>query len=71
MRLPHGVIGLVYLVSGLVFAFNSANHSGSTETHWGYALTGITCLVIAAKFLGLPLKHEAPTGKMGKPDPFE
>ncbi len=70
MRIPQSILGLVYLISGFAFAINSAPHSG-TETHWGYALTGITCLIISAKFLGLPSNRDALTAKSGKPDPFE
>ncbi len=70
MQRPSVFIGLVYLVVGLLFAFNSAPRSGA-ETHWGYALTGITCLILSGKFLGLPLNRDTLMGKTGKPDPFE
>jgi len=39
------------------------------ETHWGYALTGITCIIVGAKFLGLP-KLVALRDKTGKIDPL-
>ena len=70
MRIPQGILGLIYLVAGILFAFNSAPRSG-TDTHWGFALTGITCLIIGAKFLGLPSNRDALVAKPGKPDPFE
>lgn len=54
MQRPQVFIGLIYLVAGLLFSVNSASHR-SGETHWGYALTGITCIVMSGKFLGLPL----------------
>jgi hypothetical protein len=69
MPFPRGLIGLVYSIVGLLFAFNSAPNSSTT--HWGYALTGITCLIIGAKFLGMPLNREALTEKAVKHDPFE
>src|SRR3954469_14656295 len=63
-------VGLAYLVGGTFFAYNSAPHGGP-ETHWGYALTGITCLVVAARFLGMPPGRDAPTGKTAGPDALD
>ena len=71
MRIPQSILGLVYLISGLWFAYNSAPPHSSSETRWGYALTGITCLIVGARFFGCPLNRHALTGMTGKPDPLE
>lgn len=65
-----GFSGPIFLLVGLFFAFQSAPRNGA-ETHWGYALTGITCLILSARLLGLPPLREALTGKSSRPDPFE
>lgn len=54
MQRPQVFLGLVYLCLGIFFSFHSAR-GYSQETHWGYALTGIACLFISGRFLGLPL----------------
>ena len=70
MRFPQGILGLIFVIGGLLFAYNSAPHSGP-DTHWGFALTGITCLIIGAKFFGFPQVRDALTAKSSKPDAFE
>jgi hypothetical protein len=69
MPLPPAVSGCVFTAIGLCFAYNSASRTGVMETHWGYALTGITCIIVGAKFLGLP-KLVALRDKTGKIDPL-
>lgn len=69
MEIPHTFVGIVYLISGFAFATNSSMR-GDGATHWGYALTGIVSLVIAARFLGMPLNRDASKEKTVKPDPL-
>lgn len=71
MRPPVAFFGIVYFCLGLFFALNSASRSSSTETHWGFALTGLLGLYLGARFLGLPRNRDIPPGKLSKPDPFE
>ena len=51
-----------YFFMGLFFSLFSSNHAGN-GTHWGYALSGMTCLIIAAWFATLHVRQDSPAGK--------
>jgi hypothetical protein len=45
------LISVGLIIAGLTFsAYSSGRHSSSSETHWGYTLTGLTCLLLGTAF---------------------
>ena len=56
-----------YFFVGLIFCFGSRSHGGN-ETHWGYTLSGITCLILASWFVTLHLNRETVNGQAKEPE---
>ena len=66
----HHVIGVLFIVAGLWFSYNS-QASNRDETRWGYASTGILCLLIGAGFAGLIWFRDTSGSKGNRPHPLE
>ena len=72
MQIMPWVVSVGLIVAGLFFTANSARSYSSHETHWGYTLTGLTCILLGTGFAFLIWNRSTgPRPKGGTSHPLE